>query len=436
MNRQIVFQSYFDGFNEQEMFDFLYQSNYRNYEVSRFYPTERQVIYIAALLTDLEIRLQFYGVEFKYRNGNKSLPKTKSKFRSLKSYNEIDLIIGNLKLLLSLLDQYKNEGTLNLYTQIECSMSVINKYFIIPNITKLKQVLKSKLDVREIEAEKARKNEERMKEEQKKKKRAEELERKRWLKGFSQPTVYCEVDCSRMLLESAINEAGRVSRNQVYSLSRQIEEAICFVKIIDSSNVTFRKPYTLDGVPLMTKGEAGLFLNILKEFNSLCWKEVENVNNQFAMNVDRLLTSEFLELVELIGGILPYFKDVSEGLSPLSNAPAKHLKLKERICQLTRFLKDYQVEMISLDFKSVFEKRHFLYLLHKEIQENLVEGMTEEWIHLIDETDMEKFLIRFVDSCEFLSDSEKQEITQEKIEELALYTKETLFEFMRLDGVI
>ena len=352
--------------------EFLYGAEYNALLEENIYPTGKQLSYIIDLMTKFEKMTTRKGIVFPYKNEYSSLLETREKFVLINKNKEVGVIIDCLNELLVNIGTYDAYPTVERYEQINQNLNVLNRYFVIKKLNKVKAEFKSQIS--EKQWKEAKKKEElfKLEKERLKKQRMEEKAKKEWIKDNSPKDIGIRVFDAVDKVEKEFKqqaEVSMISLNQRRVLMDLIPEALAFIRMMNKDGEHFNRPYTLSVIHFMTFGEAGSLMNVLKSFCGACWRATEKKGDIFEFKPEKLLTPEFISMLSAMGEILPYVKESLPFIDALSDEndilTSTHLKkMEERLKKIASYSELNDVEKINIAFSSVFEKRCFLARFH------------------------------------------------------------------------
>ena len=265
-------------------------------------------------------------------------------------------------------------------------------------------------------------------------------EREDWLKQYHVKTIEIDVKGITQELEKELNElkcTNMIRSNQLKELGHLIETTLAFVKLMSPDDSIFEQGYPLQMIRFMTYGEAELATMILKKVCNTCWNVVEEEEAGWQFHYERILTSEFMEVLKEIGEFLPFIKEVMEDLSPLTDRNVfitrRELEKLERYAiKLKAYSYSRVIENIHLPFRTVFERRYFLSELYRFLARGVSEAKRKEMIY----SDVLEDVLPFLKETETVSLETKEYIlnSEEYVKELKRYT-ELIVEKLRFSWV-
>ena len=265
-------------------------------------------------------------------------------------------------------------------------------------------------------------------------------EREDWLKQYHVKTIEIDVKGITQELEKELNElkcTNMIRSNQLKELGHLIETTLAFVKLMSPDDSIFEQGYPLQMIKFMTYGEAELATMILKKVCNTCWNVVEEEEAGWQFRYERILTSEFMEVLKEIGEFLPFIKEVMEDLSPLTDRNVfitrRELEKLERYAiKLKAYSYSRVIENIHLPFRTVFERRHFLSELYHFLACGVSEAKRKEMIY----SDVLEDVLPFLKETESISLETKEYILNNEkcVKELKRYT-ELIVEKLRFSWV-
>lgn len=265
-------------------------------------------------------------------------------------------------------------------------------------------------------------------------------EREDWLKQYRVKTIEIDVNGITQELEKELNElkcTNMIRSNQLKELGCLIETTLAFVKLMSPDDSIFEQGYPLQVIRFMTYGEAELATTILKKICDTCWSVVEEEEAGWRFHYERILTSEFMEVLKEIGEFLPFIKEVMEDLSPLTDRnifiTRRELEKLERYAiKLKTYSYSRVIEKINLPFQTVFERRYFLSELYRLLARGVSEAKREEMTY----SDVLEVVLPFLKETESVSLETKEYILNNEkcVKELKRYT-ELIVEKLRFSWI-